>query len=454
MDSLRKTLRAAAVALTLALPPLTFASPAADGPGDDRRSLEDLLKEVEAARATRLEELKPEVARVVEDLDLLRAAVRTSKSAQKQRALEKLGPEAAPLMVPFLDPGKEPSRAAIFRSELVAEVLADLASPIVTDELLKMAREGSVIARLNALTALATSKEPGRVVRPLVTIADGRDAVGMDPDQAQTVREKAFATLAAVGTPVAMEYIQSMLAGDDVERASAALKALQAAPLEVSADAVLQVLKSEAAPRMAGAVASYYGAHEVLLEDFDHARYVGEVAIDPSLEPDVRIELFDLLRINDARVGTPVKRRIDDYTNVAKADLRNAALMLMARMKDRGARRTLLEEHDDRIKENRNDMSAHGDRAVILHAIGDYSAATKDWREVMRIMKEARIPARDKTPFLGIARSLARQKKFREAKEYLEKAPISLRERQALAQDRDFREMLDSRYRDAFLLDE
>ncbi|MEM1447761.1 MAG: hypothetical protein AAGI22_01540 [Planctomycetota bacterium] len=451
MDLRTRMLLAAPAALALSA---AASAASLEGDGDGRRSLEDLLKEVRTERTTRLEELKPEVARVVEDLDLLRAPVRTGKTAQKQRTLEKLGPEATPLMVPFLDPGKEPSRAEIFRSELVAEVVADLASPIVTDELLKMAREGTVVARLNALTALATSPEPGRIVQPLLTIADGRDSIGMDPDQAQTVRESAFATLAGIGTPAAMSYIQSMLTGSDVERASAALKALQAAPVEVSADAVLNVLKGESAPRLAGAVAAYYGAHEELLEDFEHARYVGEVAVAESLEPDVRIELFDLLRINDARVGTPVKRRIDDYTTVAKADLRNAALMLMARMKDRGARRELLEEHDDRIKENRNDMSAHGDRAVILHAVGDYSAATKDWREVMRIMKEARIPARDKTPFLGIARSLARQKKFREAKEYLEKAPISLRERQSLATERDFKEMLASRYADAFLLDE
>ena len=77
-------------------------------------------------------------------------------------------------MIPYLDPGDKPGRGTVFRSELVAEVVADLASPVVTDDLLTMARTGSVIARLNALGALAMSPEPERVVPSIVEIASGK----------------------------------------------------------------------------------------------------------------------------------------------------------------------------------------------------------------------------------------------------------------------------------------
>ena len=61
---------------------------------------------------------------------------------------------------------------------------------------------------------------------------------------------------------------------------------------------------------------------------------------------------------------------------------------------------------------------------------------------------------RNKELFIGIAQTLARQKKYREAKQYLEDAPISLKELQSLSTRRDFRGMMETRYADAFHLDD
>jgi len=172
MNSLPDCLLAASVTLALSTPALSetlsltlslaISSPAApqESGSDGRRSIEDLLKEVEVERARSLEALKPDVARIIGDMDSLRTPVRTSLSDARQRALLALGPEATPLMIPYLDPGDKPGRGTVFRSELVADVVADLASPVVTRDLLTMARTGSIIARLNALKVLEKSPEP------------------------------------------------------------------------------------------------------------------------------------------------------------------------------------------------------------------------------------------------------------------------------------------------------
>jgi tetratricopeptide (TPR) repeat protein len=178
--------------------------------------------------------------------------------------------------------------------------------------------------------------------------------------------------------------------------------------------------------------------------------------VNPETSSEDRIELFDILRETDAKVGTPVKRKIDDYTNFARSDVRSAALKLLARMKDRSARKELLSE----LGEPGGDQAFYliqfsMDRARLLHQIGDYGGAVKDWRQALQLSQSsARNTRNAKEMFIGIAQSLARQKKFREAKQYLEDAPISLRELQALSTQRDFRKMMESRYRDAFHLDD
>jgi len=423
---------------------------------EGRQSLEDLLRQAREARKQRLQALGPEVARIVSDLEELKIPTRTTRTASLQRALLELGPAAAPLMTRFLFPGERPTRSEVFRAELMAEVLRDLSSPVITDDLIRRATEGSALERVNALTALTGSPEPRRVTGPIQRLAGDGATIGLSPEEGAAVQAAAFQTLAALGTPEGIEFIRARVSDENPAVAGAALDALRSAPLDVSSAAVLQVLASPAATRLAAALAGFYGANEELLDDLDHSRALGEVAVNPETSSEDRIELFDILRETDAKVGTPVKRKIDDYTNFARSDVRSAALKLLARMKDRSARKELLSE----LGEPGGDQAFYQiqfsmDRARLLHQIGDYGGAVKDWRQALQLSQSsARNTRNAKEMFIGIAQSLARQKKFREAKQYLEDAPISLRELQALSTRRDFRKMMESRYRDAFHLDD
>jgi tetratricopeptide (TPR) repeat protein len=426
-------------------------------PQAERQSLEDLRRQAEEARALSREALGPEVARLVSDLEELKVTTRTSRTAAVQRALRELGPAAAPLLVRFLQPatmkGFEPTRGDVFRAELMAEVVAELASPAVTDELIRMATEGSPLARLNALTALAGTPEPERVTGPLMAIAGGRASIGASPELGSAIQQAAFMTLAVLGTPAGLEFIKGKVADSDPRVAAAALAGLGAAPVETSAAVVLQLLQTPAAPGLAGELFAYYDSHSELMDELDHSRGLGAVAVNPETASEARVDLFDLLRTTDARVGTPVKRKIDDYTNFARSDVRTAALMLLARMKDRSARKALLAEIGEPTGEQAFYIVQHAsERARLLHEIGDYSASVKDWRRAFDASKGS--SRNRKELFIGIAQTLARQKKYREAKQYLEDAPISLKELQSLSTRRDFRGMLATRYRDAFHLDD
>jgi len=431
------TYRPATALLALLLTGPALSAPSL--PQDGRQSLEDLLRQAENARAQSLEALRPEVARLVGELDGLKIPTRSSRTVARQRALSELGGAAAPLMLPYLDPGIKPTKGQVFRAELVAEVVADLSSPAVTDELVRMAKEGSPLARLNALTALAGTPEPRRVTRPLQTIAAGGANLGATPELGSSIQEAAFMTLAILGTPEGIEFIKGKVANNDPVVAAAALAGLGAAPVETSAAVVLQLLQTPAAPGLAGELFAYYDS---------------AVAVNPETASEARVDLFDLLRTTDAKVGTPVKRKIDDYTNFARSDVRTAALMLLARMKDRGARKALLEEIGEPTGEQAFFIVQNAsDRARLLHEIGDYSASVKEWRRAIDASKGSS-RNRNKDLFIGIAQTLARQKKYREAKQYLEDAPISLKELQSLSTRRDFRGMMETRYRDAFHLDD
>ena len=224
--------------------------------------------------------------------------------------------------------------------------------------------------------------------------------------------------------------------------------------METSAGVVLQLLSTPAAPGLAPELAAFYDRNSELMDELDHSRALGGVAVDPETSSEARVELFDLLRSTDAKVGTRVKRKIDDYTNFARSDVRTAALMLLARMKDRGARKALLEqigEPDEQLPYFIVQKAT--ERAQLLHDIGDYSASVKEWRRAIEASKGSS-RNRNKELFIGIAQTLARQKKYREAKQYLEDAPISLKELQSLSTRRDFRGMMETRYADAFHLDD
>jgi hypothetical protein len=391
------------------------------------------------------------VAQLIREIDALKSSRRGLESRAKAAELTNLGTAALPLLVPYLEPGEDVSRRTVFRSQLIAEVLRDAPSATTTDALLDMAATGSTQARLGALLSLRTTLEPRRVAPALIQIASGKKAGDLKPDAQESVIYAAFSTLALLRDPLASRFIGESLKSADPMLCAGALAALATAPAESSASQILDLLNTlKDAKPLASAIADYYELHETLLEDPEHARALGSIAVHATTPNEPRVRIFDTLRLTDAKIGTVIKRDVEPFQEASRPDVRQAARMLMARLKDRGARQDLLEEFDSRIKRDKNSISGHSDRATVLHAIGDWNGALRDWRAVMTEMANDEVARARKEPYVGIARTLARLKKFREARSYLSQGPISVAELQALGTDRDFLEMRESRYGDVF----
>ncbi len=436
--------------------PLSSAGPYAASPmgaqsGQSRRSLEDILKEVRGESGRAASELLPEIKRIVGEIDQIKSPRKGPRSDLKRNELRYLGPASLPLLVPYLEPGKDFNRKTVFRSELISDLLRSAPTATTTDALLKIASTGSAQGRINALLALETTTEPERVAPVVVAIAKSDRLDGVSPDAGQTVTNAAFCTLALLDDESARDFIAESIRSSNEALCAGALVALADAPPESSAPHMLEFLENLTnAKPVASAIADYYEKNDALLDDPEHARALGSVAINETTPGEPRIRIFDTLRVTDAKVGSPIKRGIEPFRDASRPDMRLAAQMLLARLKDRGAKQELFRRLDNLIKKNKKSISAHSDRAKLHHAIGDWNAAERDWRVVMKQMAEDEITRSRKEPYIGIARALARLKKYREAASYLSQGPISVEELQELGNERDFREMRESRFKDVF----
>lgn len=431
-------------------------SPSGDEPSSPkRRSLEALLREVRLEHTRAAVALRPKVAELVKEIDGLRASRAGRESRTKLEALERLGRPALELIVGFLDPGKKVTRKTVFRAQLLAGFLREHPDATTTDRLLALVRSGSLHGRLGALEALETTTEHGRVSPTLIALASGEHLDDLSKSDRESVRRAAFCTLAMREGPTAKTFIAQALRSQDPNLCAGALSAMAEAPAESTAADVLAFLqgleeKDSVDPALASAIADYYEVHADLLIDVDHARALGAVVVIPELPSEPRTRIFDALRVTDAKVGTKVKRAAEPFADMSRPELRMAARLFLARLKDRGAKRDLLDPFDDEIKRNKNSIAAHSDRAKIYHAIGEYGAAERDWRFVMEQMAKDDLTRSRKEPFIGIARALARLKKYREAASYLSQGPISVDELKALGKERDFLAMAETRYGDIF----
>jgi hypothetical protein len=419
--------------------------------GDSRRSLEDILKEVRSESGRAATALMPEVRRIVDELDKIKSPRKGPRTDAKRGELEDLGPASLPLLVSFLEPGKELNRRTVFRSQLISEVLRGYPTETTTDALLKVADSGSAQGRLNALAALETTPEPTRVAPVIVAIAQTERLEGISPEAGQSVTNAAFCTLALLDDERARDFIAESIRSSNQVLCAGALVALAEAPPETSAPHMLEFLGDvEDAKPVASAVADYYERHEALLGDPEHARALGTIAIHDTTPSEPRMRMFDTLRVTDAKIGSSIKRGVEPFRDASRPDMRIAAQMLLARHKDRGSKQELLRPLDAKIKKNKKSITAHSERAEMYHAIGDWNAAERDWRVVMKQLAGDEITRSRKEPYIGIARALARLKKYRESASYLSQGPISVEELQALGRERDFREMRKSRFKDVF----
>lgn len=500
----------AASAVVLVLAGAAFAWPAALQDGDPP-SLEDLARAVGDDLQRQATLVQGPMLEVLQGLDGAEGAPGDTTIGEARRALGDLGPAAVPLMVPYVDatfppvdgrPG-EATPGRIARAEAVSGALREAASVASTDGLLTVATSGSGRGRVQALRALRSTPDAERVLPvlaglvqaeidlkdqgppPIVEIdlpddgpldvdgegADGGGATAPPPDEDEEgsasfgggrgggggvrgtdVKQEALLTIAALGTRDADAFLLAQLTGDSSFLRASASEALATIPAARGGPMMLKLAQSEDGWSALEFLVAYYDQNDALLETLEHSEALLVLALDDRVPDVLRAELFDLMRVTDMRIPPSQKRKIDQrfLDDDVPATLRRSTLLLLARRGSRSAKRELTEALDDRVRDGRNLRFVLAQRAEVLHAIGDYNAAIRDWRDAVDQNSGSRANA---AVILGLARSFARAGKFRDAEETLQASTLSPSQLRALARDRDFREMAASRYADVFRID-
>jgi len=442
---------AIAAAMLLIGPGAALAEPG----GSQDVSLERLLMRLRRTADEHLAPMRKTVEKAVVELERLEPPRAEAARIQRQRLID-LGPSAAPLLVPWLEPDRARTRREdpdqdqgglagdltpeAFRAQQFALALRELPNPAVTDRLLVLARHGTPEARNNALVALSTSSEPARVqavVHEIYATAEG------------ALRRRALDTLKTLGGP--RDVFIEALAKDDDELIEVALSALTGHDNPTYTPPVIVLLQSTHGPRHVQSILRYFRQSTAKLDE-DSVKAVIGVLLTNRLRPEDKAGLLDTLSRLDVRLDPPLKKRLDPLANSSSEEVSEATLILLARQRDSRARRQLLEPYDNAIERSKNRPNVYSRRAEIHYRVRDLRSAIKDYKRAVELARGNRV---DEVPLLGLARCFALQGKFKDAATYLERAPISVATLHELATDPDFAEMVQDKIgRAAFRLPE
>lgn len=419
-------------------------------------SLEQLLERYRAEQERLFTTLRVEVERLSGELERITGEKREEAIEARTAALAALGPQAAPLLVPGLEPARSgeaapgaPTESAggrgrSQRAAAFAEALRRVSTRAVTPELLALLDRGSEEAQRHSLRVLGASDDRARVGAELRTRfgqAQGRR------------RGELIAAIAELGTAEDLDFLGDVLGNPDPEVSGLALKALTGSRSTAAARQVLDLVRAtEAAKPHVDAILAYYRACPEVVDEEHGEALVGLAA---ALSQDSRTAeqvLLVLADLEDA-LDSGVKKALKDLADSPSTRIREAAMVCLVRAGDRGMRRKLLEPYDERVDENAELASAWTNRADVKLRIADYKGAIKDYTEAMR--RQAAFLRTEPEVFIGLARCHARLGKPKDAAEWIEKGGLSIVQLRQLARDPDFAEVVaDEKLRKVFRLDD
>jgi tetratricopeptide (TPR) repeat protein len=214
---------------------------------------------------------------------------------------------------------------------------------------------------------------------------------------------------------------------------------------------VSQLLATERATTLVAPLLDYYSASSKLFNDEEHLLALIQLACQPATDGSDAVKILDTLSEFDVTVKGATKRALDALRESSQLKLRESALVLLARSKDKGARRSLMQAFDERVKYSPASSSVYSQRGDVYYLIAEYQKAIKDYKTAISLQRGL---ASKGGAHLGIARSYARLKRYPDAEEYLSAAPVSMTTLRELANDPAFKVMLETKYRRAFHLRE
>lgn len=406
-------------------------------PADESGSLEAFLKRVREEREAEHARLRPRVDELVKRLGLAKGPAELRKA---QGELEGLGSEAAPLLLPYLDPGPNPKPEQEKQAVEVAGLLARAANPALFDELVRLAHSASPLGRPLAVRVLGASGESERALATLRALY---------PEVAGALRAECVRALARLAPDEPL--VVAALADTHPAVLSAALVALTAETRKEPRPEVRALLEdqSRAAEVLPELVDYFCAAGRVLDEEI--VITLVRFACRSDLDIESRLRVLGGLPRFGVGLTSRLRREIEPLLSSPDGAIRDGTLVALTLLKDGRARRDLMRFYDDQVKDNESWPLAYQRRGDIELAIGEYRDAARDYQRALELHKDsARLPG-NRDLWVNLARAQIKDGKLKAAADALEQFSLSSELKRTLKADPDFQPLVEhSKYKSLF----
>lgn len=409
-------------------------------------SLESLLESVRARRETVLAHWEPIVAGLLKRFDDRNADGIPVDLPGLRADLVRAAERAAPLLVPWIEPGESPQESAVFRAREITQALYETSARGITRELVQLCASGTPPARRNAVRLLARTKDPevvGPTLRRVFRESKGKLA------------QVAARSMILAGGPENLEAIREAFRESEAESLEAVVTAIaQAARPEFAPEMASLILDTQRAAAVVERILEYFAALPELFSEETALAFIQLIASPyPSDEAKIRV----LEKLPDLGLdGRDARDALDGVVEAAvvaeKNDLADAARICLAILGDRQARKRALLFYDRQIERDRTWPGGYEERADVLLRMREYNEAIRDYRKAIDLSREDGKPTRELR--VRLARAYARSGKLRTASETLRSAALTQRRLDELAEDEDFAPLAEhSRYGKIFAAD-
>lgn len=423
-----------------------FLGPAmAQTDGPPRRSLEEILAEERAAAQREVEVLRPRVEGLLTSLRSLGGSKSGDSRVKKiLDELKTLGSPGSVLLVEALDPGPRAPKGDLFLAGHVMNVLEELPTTAITEQLLAMSLDGTDRGRAGALRVLGATGDPRRVGKHLAKIYH----------EDKAMRSAALSALCLCGGPEADEVLRGVIhaKGDELGEALAALtEAFDRGRLPTASQLVFlrELLAADAVRSHIDSVIAFCGAApEDTFGEEDTALLVALCA-DRNVDRGARIRLLSALPDLGAPWDRGLGKQLERSSKSSFEDLRSATLVCLTRFGDKGARKDLLDPYKDAIRDERKEPAPLEARGAVLIQIRDFEEAITDYKKALKLYEELeKSPYASNGAHIGLARAYVLSGSVRDGAKVLEDSALSTVQLRGLAEDSDFADLVaDERYR-------
>jgi tetratricopeptide (TPR) repeat protein len=316
----------------------------------------------------------------------------------------------------------------------VADVLEQLPTRSVTEAVMQVARKGTPAGRVNALRVLGTS--PDRA-------AAGACLVEAFRTQEGEVRLEAVRSLARLGGPEHEGVLVEALGEVDHDVLSAVLTALAESGTAAGRE---QVRNLAGAPAQANTLVKEILAYERAIaaslgpEDFEA---LVRLAGSPGAVKDDRRLILDTVAELHPQLDAKLRKLFDPLLAEVDEDLHLSAQLCLARLGDRNERRDVLKRFDELVARNEEWAGAYEQRGAVLLKLGDYGEAAKDYAHAIKVYKDINRSDVAETLYVDLARAHVLDQNLKKAHEALIEGGVSRAVLKQLAQDPDFRPLVE-----------